>query len=74
MPNKKKPRDAGLFLMHEAKTQRFIELKNSSLDLVFFILSSKNSIAVISSIGCSSLRVAARRGQDGRSGLTEFSL
>src|SRR6185312_9421312 len=36
--------------------QRFIELKNSSLDLVFFILSSMNSIALNSSIGCSSLR------------------
>ena len=35
---------------------RFIELKNSSLDLVFFILSSMNSIALNSSIGCSSLR------------------
>src|SRR5690606_23709010 len=37
-------------------TQRFIEAKNSSLDLVLFILSSRNSIAAISSIGCSSLR------------------
>src|SRR6185437_15199891 len=35
---------------------RFIELKNSSLDLVFFILSSMNSIAASSSIGCSSFR------------------
>ena len=44
---KKKPRNAGLF------SYRFIEPKNSSLDLVFFILSSRNSIAAISSIGCS---------------------
>ena len=29
----------------QAACQRFIELKNSSLDLVFFILSSRNSIA-----------------------------
>src|SRR6185312_10268054 len=36
--------------------QRFIALKNSSLVLVFFILSSMNSIAASSSIGCSSLR------------------
>ena len=35
---------------------RFIALKNSSFDLVFFILSSMNSIAASSSIGCSSLR------------------
>jgi hypothetical protein len=35
---------------------RFIELKKSSFDLVFFILSSMNSIADSSSIGCSSLR------------------
>ena len=35
---------------------RFIELKNSSFDLVFFILSSMNSMAASSSIGCSSLR------------------
>src|SRR5690606_41499757 len=38
------------------RVQRFIEAKNSSLDLVLFILSSRNSIAAISSIGCSSLR------------------
>ena len=37
-------------------TQRFIDPKNSSLDLVFFILSSRNSIAAISSIGWRSLR------------------
>ena len=36
--------------------QRFMALKNSSFDLVFFILSSMNSIAASSSIGCSSLR------------------
>src|SRR5690606_3894215 len=36
--------------------QRFIEAKNSSLDLVLFILSSRNSIAPISSMPCSSLR------------------
>ncbi|CAD0363276.1 hypothetical protein CFBP7900_39220 [Xanthomonas hortorum pv. carotae] len=53
----KKPRNAGLFLIENAdRNQRFIELKNSSLDLVVFILSSRNSIAAISSIGCSSLR------------------
>src|SRR5690606_8426376 len=39
-----------------AAGQRFIEAKNSSLDLVVFILSSRNSIAASSSIGCSSLR------------------
>ncbi len=35
---------------------RFMVLKNSSLVLVFFILSRRNSIAASSSIGCSSLR------------------
>ena len=56
---KKKPRIAGLLVLQggvRCRDQRFIELKNSSLDLVFFILSSRNSIAAISSIGCSSLR------------------
>ena len=38
------------------RDQRFIAPKNSSLVLVFFILSSMNSIAASSSIGCSSLR------------------
>ena len=36
--------------------QRRIEAKNSSFDLVVFILSSRNSIAAISSMPCSSLR------------------
>ena len=36
--------------------QRRIEAKNSSFDLVVFILSSRNSIAPISSMPCSSLR------------------
>jgi len=35
---------------------RFIDPKNSSFVFVFFILSSMNSIAASSSIGCSSLR------------------
>ena len=52
-PNKK-PAFAGFLpAANSNRNQRFIEPKNSSLDLVFFILSSKNSIAAISSIGCS---------------------
>ena len=43
----------GPVLMCFSMVYRFIEPKNSSLDLVFFILSSRNSIAAISSIGCS---------------------
>jgi hypothetical protein len=52
LPVTETPRIAGRSV-DRALAQRFIELKNSSLDLVFFILSSKNSIAVISSTGCS---------------------
>ncbi len=55
-PNKN-PACAGfLSAANSNRNQRFIEPKNSSLDLVFFILSNRNSIAAISSIGCSSLR------------------
>ena len=55
---KEKPRAGGAFQVRVrgGGAQRRIEAKNSSLDLVFFILSSMNSIAPISSIGCSSLR------------------
>ena len=52
----KKPRRCGAFRTATRAGQRRIEAKNSSLDLVVFILSSRNSIAAISSIGCSSLR------------------
>ncbi len=41
----KKPRECGAFSFAGPGPQRFIELKNSSLDLVFFIFSSRNSIA-----------------------------
>ncbi len=53
---KKAPQCGAFRWAARSAVQRFIELKNSSLDLVFFILSSMNSIAAISSIGCSSLR------------------
>src|SRR5690625_4638855 len=47
---------ARLTAAQPALRYRFIESKNSSLVLVSFILSRRNSMAASSSIGCSSLR------------------
>jgi hypothetical protein len=42
----------GFFLAVGRAAQRFTELKNSSLDLVFFILPGRDSVPVMSFMGC----------------------
>jgi hypothetical protein len=54
--NEEAPHRGAFFLSPVGATQRFCELESSSLNLVFLILSSRTSIAAISSLGCNSLR------------------